>query len=536
MRHFNTTGPVRPEHYQIDPLRRTGLPDVSSRVENGDYFVFNGPRQSGKTSVLRALRDDLNRRHYRAVYCNVEMARVAGNDLESGMRAVLGALSQRAQETLQDDIPERHLARTLAETSPTEALHRTLTEWVAANPAPLVLLIDEIDALHGKMLLSVLDQLRAVYDERARRCSLSVVLCGLRNRQSDSTVDGARLHIADRSVRLGDFSEAEVRELLGQHTAETGQLFTEAAQTDVWTATRGQPWLVNALADEACFETDSGCDRSRAITDDDIAAARERLILRRPTHFRHLADRLQDDRVRRVIDPILAGYRRLDSSTDDDVSYVHDLGFTSPNGRPDIANPIYCEVIPRLLGATAEMQVRHDHTPYRRPDGGLAVPKLFADVQDFFRENAEWWSRQTAYGESAAQVLLQAFLRRVVNAGGQIAREYGLGRGRTRIRVAWKTNSGHQVFVIECRVRRSHDGLETLIAEGVRQTARYAAGCGAEEGHLVVFDRNPERSWDERVFRREARLRKSPITADWEIVEAPDRRDLGDRIISIWGM
>ena len=534
MRHFTTSGPVRPEHYQIPPLSRIALPETLDLVERAKYFVVHAPRQSGKTSVLRALRDDLNRRRYRAVYCNVEAARVAGDDVDRGMRAVLSEISERALETLQDDFLERQWPRLLDASGPMGVLNRVLARWAAANPTPLVLLLDEIDSLRGEMFLAVLSQLRAGYDRRPRHFPQSVILCGVRDVQDYPIPTGSPFNIVDRSLRLGDFSEAEVRKLLGQHTEDTGQTFTENAQEEVWAATRGQPWLVNALAEGACFGTGSGDDRSRAITEEAIAAARESLILRRPTHFRHIADRLKEPRVRRVIDPILAGWNRHESVSDDDRHYVRDLGLTASDGRPEIANPIYGEVVPRLLGSSAEAQMTHDSAPYRAPDGRLEVSRILEGFQQFFREHADWWSNRSAYRESAAQVLLQAYLHRVVNAGGQVAREYGLGPGRTDLRISWKRTGGNQIFVIECKVRRSRDGLETLIAEGIRQTARYAAGCGAEEGHLVVFDQDAKRTWDERIFRREVRVRRKTGTTDWHIAEAGT--ESGDRLITVWGM
>ena len=36
-------------------------------------------------------------------------------------------------------------------------------------------------------------------------------------------------------------------------------------------------------------------------------------------------------------------------------------------------------------------------------------------------------------------------------------------------------------------------------AEGLEQTARYMARCGAAEGWLVIFDRKPGKSWDEKI-------------------------------------
>ena len=49
---------------------------------------------------------------------------------------------------------------------------------------------------------------------------------------------------------------------------------------------------------------------------------------------------------------------------------------------------------------------------------------------------------------------------------------------------------------------RNGYGLESALAEGVEQTARYMDRCGAEAGHPVVFDRRENRGRDEKIFRR----------------------------------
>ena len=41
------------------------------------------------------------------------------------------------------------------------------------------------------------------------------------------------------------------------------------------------------------------------------------------------------------------------------------------------------------------------------------------------------------YAEAGPQLLLQAFLQRIVNGGGRIEREYGLSRGRTDLLIIW---------------------------------------------------------------------------------------------------
>ncbi len=83
---------------------------------------------------------------------------------------------------------------------------------------------------------------------------------------------------------MGDFTEQDVRDLLAQHTAATGQAFTEDALRLILTRTAGQPWLVNALCREPCFDDTAGRDRSRPIAEHSVLEAQERLILARVTH------------------------------------------------------------------------------------------------------------------------------------------------------------------------------------------------------------------------------------------------------------
>ena len=309
MRFFNTAGPVEPaDHYCIPPLARFDLDEVLALVRTKKYFVLHAPRQTGKTSALLALREVLNGRGYACVYTTVETARTARDDAEQAMRAVLAGLSSQVRSTLGDEFPARIWSGVLAEFGPSEALREALARWAEASPKPLVVLIDEIDTLQGDPLLSVLQQLRAGYPMRPAAFPQCVVLCGLRDvRDYRIRSTSGPFNIVAESLRLGDFTQEETLALLGQHTGETGQAFTDGARKAIWTQTLGQPWLVNALAYETCFKRKAGRDRSRAITADDVAEAREGLIVRRVTHLDQLADKLREDRVRRVVEPMLSG-------------------------------------------------------------------------------------------------------------------------------------------------------------------------------------------------------------------------------------
>ena len=518
MRFFNTAGPVRPDdHYAIPPRDRVDVDELLGLIRAKQYFVLHAPRQTGKTSALIALRDLLNSGEvgsFRCVSMNVEVAQVARDDVAEGIRAILSMMASRAL-LLGDDYPDRVWPDMLAKVGPNDALRHVLMHWCVANPVPLVLLVDEIDSLVGDTLLSVLRQLRAGYEQRPEAFPQSVVLCGVRDirdyriRSSAGEViaGGSPFNVAAKSLRMGDFTEAETRALMAQHTEETGQRFTAAAQEAVWTQTCGQPWLVNALCAGACFDNKAGRDRSRAIEVDDVYAAREELILSRRTHLDQLAHKLEEERVRRVVEPMLSGGEvRHDGR---DLEYVRDLGLLAPDSPPRIANPIYREVVPRELGYVLQDSLDIKVAWYVDDDGRLDMTKLLSAFRTFFGEHAEHWLAHLGeYREAAPQLILQGYLQRVVNGGGRIEREYGLGRGRTDLLVLWPREAGQpsdlwERFVVECKVLRDSDrkSLAGVTECGVKQTLGYMAQCGAEEGHLVVMDRRtgakePRRSED----------------------------------------
>ena len=403
-------------------------------------------------------------------------------------------------------------------------LASAFTELAQRSKKPLVIVLDEVDALVGDTLISMLRQIRSGYDKRPTAFPQSIILCGVRDVRdyrlhsaTDKAVitGGSAFNIKAKSLRLGNFSLDEMTQLYRQHTIETGQLFDETVFALVYHYTHGQPWLVNALAYELCFEMAAGQDRRQPITCDLAAQAKENLILRRDTHLDQLIDKLREDRVRRVIEPVLAGDEMTAELRPDDVQYAVDLGLIRQerNGAIDIANAIYREVIPRELAWTMQSGITQHTAWYVEPDGTLNMRKLLHAFQEFFREHAEHWIERLDYKEAGPHLLLQAFLQRIVNSGGRVEREYGLGRKRTDLLVIWPYQDDTQKIVIELKILWK--SLEQTIVQGVAQTVEYMDKTAAESGHLLIFDRTPTKTWEEKIFYQE--------------------REYQGKMISIWG-
>ena len=511
MRFFTTEGPVNCEkHYCLPPLARFDLAELLALVGQEKYFLLHAPRQTGKTTCLLALAKHLNQiGQYHAVYANIEGAQAHREDVDKGIATVVTDIAAWAYDLVGDAAAVTLAEETLATITPASALGVFLSRWCQQLDKPLILMLDEVDALVGDTLISLLRQLRAGYPKRPHQFPHSLILCGVRDIQdyrihSDAQktiiTGGSAFNIKAKSLRLDDFGPREVNTLLLEHTDETGQSFTPEALDLVWSLTSGQPWLVNALAYTACFELRAGRDRTQPITAEMIQQAKEELILARVTHLDQLADKLQEPRVRRVVETILAGEQTAEIMPPDDIIYVRDLGLIKTEGQLTIANRIYQEVIPRELTFSTQLTISEQPAWYIAADGRLDLPKLLAAFQQFFRENSEVWLERFDYKEAGPQLLMQAFLQRIVNGGGRVEREYGLGRRRTDLLVLWRYPGGVQRGVIELKILR--DSVEKTLAVGLAQTWEYADRCAADETHLIIFDRRPDRPWAEKIWRR----------------------------------
>jgi hypothetical protein len=493
------------------------MEELNQLVDQAKYFVLHAPRQTGKTTCLKAFVDYLNTEgRYRACYFNVEVGQASRDNADMAFKIILSEIARRADKTERQRLLEFIKPILSGERPAVSGFSEMLEYWSELDPRPLVLVIDEADALIGDTLISLLRHLRGGYDKRRQHAfPWSVILCGIRDVRDyrlyssvEKTVitGGSAFNIKSKSLRLGDLDRAQVESLLSQHTTATGQIFTPDAIEAIWQLTQGQPWLVNALAYQACFEDKRNRDRSRHIDLEQISEAKEALILRKDTHLDQLGDKLREDRVRRVVQPILLSdenERAGDGINVDDLQYCIDLGLVrkTPRGLI-ISNPIYREVIPRELTSDAqEFLIPRFEPNWVRPDGLLDVSKLMVQFQEFYQENGESWTCRFAYREAGPQLLLQAFLQRVINGQGRIEREYALGTGRTDLYLRWPHPSGVQKAVIELKVL--HKGLESTIAKGLKQVSAYADRCGAAEIHLLIFMRDPNISIEQRVFRRD---------------------------------
>jgi hypothetical protein len=462
------------------------LPDVLRLIDQQSYFVLHAPRQTGKTTTMLDLARELTATgHYAAAVLSMEVGAGFPDDPGAAERAILDDWRDASAYQLTPDLyPPRW-----PQATPGRRIGAALRAWAQTCPRRLVVFLDEIDALHDTVLISVLRQLRSGHNRRPTAFPWALALIGLRDVRDYKVASGGseRLNTASpfniktRSLTLATFTQAEVAALYAQHTADTGQAFTPDASAHAFALTQGQPWLVNALASLAVEEL--APDAATPITVALLNQARDRLVQRQDTHLDSLAERLREPRVRAVIEPVLAGTVPAELPVDD-VQFVQDLGLVrmDPQAGLVIANPIYAAVIPRSLTTTTRAFLPSITPIWLTADGRLDATRLLDAFLAFWRQHGQPLLGTTAYHEIAPHLVLMAFLDRVANGGGRVEREPAVGRGRVDLRLEY----GETILALELKVWR--DGTGDPLPDGLAQLDSYLQGLGLATGWLVIFD------------------------------------------------
>jgi hypothetical protein len=362
-------------------------------------------------------------------------------------------------------------------------------------PRPLIVLIDEVDVLQGEPLISFLRQLRGGFAGRgAGIFPISIALVGMRDLKDYITAakggvpvnPGSPFNVKEDSAYISNFQKSDVGKLFAQRTAETGQQITPEALDYVYDQSQGQPWIVNSLFKRATMRIlDEESTETVAI--EHIREAREQMILARETHLDALAYRLEDPQIRKVMESLMAGEPDPLLAQGEPFRLCLDLGLvTLERGTPQVANPIYREVLARELTYSAQLAIPEPEWKWEKADGTLDMDALLKEFQKFWRNHSEVWEEKLDYSEAFPHLLLMAFLQRVANGEGRIEREYAAGRGRMDLAIEYKGAWN----IIEIKLLRKKQSFESVKAEGIKQILQYRERIDPQAPcYLVIFDR-----------------------------------------------
>lgn len=302
-RYFNTTGPCDPDqHYMVPAGSR--LPELHRLVEERRFFVLHSARQSGKTTTVRHMAEQLRSEGVVALHVSLESSRQTPSLADAEPRWLWDIRNTASIYLAPQECPP-----SAGEVGgpPGTQLSQLIQQWAArVHPMPLVLFFDEVDNLEGEARISFLAQLRAGFDHRPRGFASSICLVGMRDPTvAVDQVQGRRasdranpFNVKSHSLSLLAFTQTEMAELYQQHTADTGQAFTPEALALAYELTNGQPHLVGTLG--YCLTREEPVPLDRPIGVNDVMRARECIMVERAAHLENLSDLTRERRKRRV--------------------------------------------------------------------------------------------------------------------------------------------------------------------------------------------------------------------------------------------
>ncbi|MDR2200213.1 MAG: AAA-like domain-containing protein [Deltaproteobacteria bacterium] len=424
---FNIAGPCDPGLDYMPPAIPR-LQGVRELIVKKRCFVLHAPRQTGKTTSIRAFVDQLNKEGgFYAMYNSLETLQGvadASEMMDNIVSNLIMSLEISQVKTLKNIIDNvwNDLKNTVYYASTPILI--CLNAICKRLDKDLVLFFDEVDALGGDALSRLLSQLRMGYVERDKSpFPRSIVLIGMRNirdyrikisSDSDSPGSASPFNIITESLTLPDFSPADVLSLYAQHTKATGQVFQKKAVQKAWDWSEGQPWLVNALASEA-VENILQNDYTNTVRASHIDLAADNLVRRRDAHIDSLLAKLHDPLVSQVVESMLSlsdipssalpREKEKVESYNDSIQYCIDLGLVKKDVKLRPANKIYSSVIIRCLNENVQ-EMFPKNVEGKWMDGKkIDMTSLLKEFQIFWALNSAKYLGAVNFLEAAPQLI-----------------------------------------------------------------------------------------------------------------------------------
>lgn len=247
MRQFSSYGPVdASEHFCVerrDLVERCVAQLVGNPDKEGHYFTMWGPRQTGKTWIMRRAVEEIRARH--------------GDRFQIGALSMQGVVldDQDPEEAFFKFVPDRFMLG-FGVKAPLPGDWADWSRLFAREGGffdrPVILCIDEFDSLPRKLIDRLVTLFRDVYLNRQSYLLHGLALIGVRSVLGVDSPRGSPFNV-QRSLPIPNLTQGEVTELFTQYQAESGQTVEPEVVDQVFQVTRGQPGLVSWFG-ELCTE------------------------------------------------------------------------------------------------------------------------------------------------------------------------------------------------------------------------------------------------------------------------------------------
>ena len=500
---FNVTGTCFPDkHYMADVSTKFDV--AINLAKKGKYFAINRPRQYGKTTMLYMLSDVLRQSGDYIVF-NTSFEGIGDaifNDeptFASGFVRVLGRYATAYAPHLADWIKGQS-----EKIDSLELVSDFITELVNKADKKVILLIDEVDkSSNNQLFVSFLAMLRNKFLERETFPTFhSIVLAGLYDvkslklklRPNEEAKYNSPWNIAADFNVVMELLPHEIVPMLKDYCQEQNvTMDTEGVAEAIFYYTSGYPFLVSAMC-KIVDEDIMPKKTERVWTAFDIETAADKLIKaeRSNTNFDTLIKNLENDAdLYRIVYRLVIENEPFNHNIHDPIIHFGLQHGIFKNGTGlNIHNRIYREIIANYMTSktitSGQSLYLGTSEPYLLAHNALDMRKVLLKFQELMK--IEYSKKDDSFIERNGRLIFLAFLKPIINGKGYAFKEPEISEER-RMDIA--VSFFQHKYIIELKMWRGNVAHK----KGLVQLGDYLERQHLEQGFLVVFEQNVEKTW-----------------------------------------
>lgn len=491
MRKFSSYGPVDKDLHFFVPrtelVRKAEAHLRGEAPEKGGHFVTVwAPRQCGKTWIMREVLHAIRKNDsFLAGMVSFQSANQIQSDED-----MLGHFVERIGRALSLDLPRIHSWDDLADIFKPPIVDR-----------PVVLILDEFDALAEGFINNFATQFRDIYINRHLDPENPILLHGLaligvRSVLGIENDSGSPFNV-QRSLHIPHLTFDEVQSMFRDYERESGQRVDSAVAERVFGETRGQPGLVSWFGELLTETYNPGMDRP--ISEEDYEHVLLRAIQVLPNNnILNIISKAKREPYRETLITLFRTAKKMEFSFDDPRQ-----NFLYMNGVIDIEDAgdrlftrFSCPFVQKRLfnyfSRDIFQTVDHLYDPMTDIEAivgsePIDIIGLMTLYQDYIRQNRDWlWKgaprRKTdlriyeAVFHFNLYMYLESFFQ---DKGGKVFPEFPTGNGKIDLLI----RHGEQRYAMELKSFKDRHAYK----QALLRAAEYAAQLDLERIFLILF-------------------------------------------------
>ncbi len=488
MRQFSSYGPINPaSHYHAprEGLIQQGLTQLigENLNEGGHYITVWGPRQTGKTWVMRQvlwrLRTDAR---FDIVKVNLQ---IVGQNFED----TIDYIAKSIAEDLKQEIP-----------SP-----KNLTEFEKLfSPQllkkPLILILDEFDSLSEEVIGLIVQAFRNIYIRRNEKEIFyllhSVALIGVRAVLGVENPKGSPFNV-QRSMHIPNLTADEVTGMFTWYQEETGQPLEADVVARIFYETQGQPGLVSWFGELLTEPEKYNKNPNKPITMAEFDRMYEAALSLLPyNNIQNIISKAKQEPYKGLILEMFKTTEKIDFTYDDPltnflylngvVTYEQNEGYYLKFPCPFVQRRLFNYFSHELFHEVGQLHDLFDDLSDTITETSLHIGNLLQRYGVYLAENRDWLLKDVPRRvdlriyEAVYHFNLYMYLVKFLkNKKGYVYPEFPTGNGKIDLII----NYAGQMYGIEVKSFADKFGYN----EGLIQAAKYGKKLGLTEITLGLF-------------------------------------------------